>query len=145
MSQYTKKNGWYIDWGKVAEDVDVYKLSLNGSDEAEGLVGLINDKKNSAVKIHWAVSAPRNNPEIVGKANKAYNGVGGHLFAIGAEKSVDYGYGGYLYSDAADVKLLKHDTKEFGAKLIGGGNGYRFIIEEKDAHELLLKYNYEWR
>ena len=47
--------------------------------------------------ITWMVAAPENNSQIA--EIKKYNGVGGHLFAVAAQKSEDYGFGCAIISD----------------------------------------------
>lgn len=55
---------------------------------------LKNDTDAQAVYLYWASTAPRNN-KLLNGGKQDYAGVGGHLFAIAAEKSIEMGYGGY--------------------------------------------------
>ena len=49
-----------------------------------------------ALYITWMCTSPDNNKLL--NDNIKYLGVGGHLFAIAAKKSVDNGFDGYLYA-----------------------------------------------
>lgn len=140
LKTYNEKNGWYINWAEVPEDCRIFALKVKGSDEVQGLVAYKDMPDNLAILGHWAVAAPHNQKHLVGD-NKKYNGVGGHLFAIMAEASVNAGYDGFMYGKAANKKLLDVYIKEFGAEPIGD---LRFFINEENAHKLLDIYNYEW-
>ena len=61
LKGYNIKNGWYIDWNKVPDDVEVHALKVKGSERIEGLVGLRKDNNAQAMYIHWGVAAPDNN------------------------------------------------------------------------------------
>lgn len=85
-----KKKGWVFNWRhKSLENSEIYKLTIKGDTEIQGLIAMEDVPKNHAFHASLAESAPHNR----GKA-KRYNGVGGHLFAIAAKKSFDKGYGG---------------------------------------------------
>jgi len=71
--------------------------------DIQGLVAVANNKEMNAVYICWMCSNPQNNKEIVD--NVKYIGVGGHLFAIAAKKSCDFGYNGLMTGFAANKKL----------------------------------------
>lgn len=144
LKSYSQKTGWNVNWADVPDDVEVYGVSVQGSDEIQGLIGIRNDKEQQAVYLHWASTAPQNNKLITG-GMQAYTGVGGHLFAIGAEKSIDFGYGGYMYGYAANAAVEKHYIRSLGAHHIGMLHPYQFEIDERAAAELLKKYNYTWR
>ena len=60
---------------------------------------------------------PENNKLITDDVR--YYGVGGHLFAIAAQKSIEYGHGGLIYGFAANKELLKHYVKVFNGEFIG--------------------------
>lgn len=129
-------NGWNFNWqDEDLEKSKIYKLTLKGDNEIQGLVAVEDNKSNYSVYLKLAESAPHN----IGK-NKKYEGVGGHLFAIAAQKSVENGYGGFMYFEAKNSELVEHYTKMFGAEKIGGVHQYRMIIDEYSAQELLKKY-----
>ena len=73
-----------------------------------------------------------------------YLGVGGHLFAIAAQKSVDYGYDGYMYGFAANKELLDHYVETFNGEVIGVLHPYQFAIDEVNAKKIMEVYDYDW-
>lgn len=128
--------GWKFDWTSNSFlNSEIYKLTVDGSDEIQGLIALTDLKRSSAVYVNLAESAPHN----IG-AGKKYKGVGGHLFAIAVKKSVEYGYGGYVFMDAKNIELVKHYEKTLGALLLGRPHPYRMIIDEENAMKLLDIY-----
>ena len=145
LKKFSKKNGWRINWYSVPKDVEVFALATSsddGSIEIEGLVGIKNDIPANAVYVHWAVAAPHNNKHDFG--SQKYKGVGGHLFAIAAEKSLDYGHGGFIHAFALNEELLKHYCETLGAIYIGAQHQYQFIIDEEHALRLMEVYDYDW-
>ena len=56
---------------------------------------------------------------------------------ITAQKSVEKGYGGFIYFEAKNNDLIHHYHDAFGAKIIGGVHQYRMVIDEECAQELL--------
>lgn len=128
--------GWGFDWtsGSLVNS-EIYKLTVIGSNEIQGLIALTNLKRSSAVYVNLAESAPHN----IG-AEKKYSGVGGHLFAIAVKRSVEYGYGGYVFMDAKNIELVRHYEKTLGALLLGRPHPYRMIIDEENAMKLLEIY-----
>lgn len=76
--------------------------------------------------------------------NTKYTGIGGHLFAIAAQKSISYGYDGLLYGFAANRELLDHYMKVFHGEFIGMLHPYQFAIDEENAHRIMEMYDYEW-
>ena len=73
-----------------------------------------------------------------------YLGVGGHLFAIAAQKSVDYGYDGYMYGFDANKELLDHYVETFNGEVIGVLHPYQFAIDEVNAKKIMEVYDYDW-
>lgn len=131
-----KNKGWNFDWtADDLKDAIVYKLILENDDSIQGLVALKDMPNDYAVYLKLAESAPQN----IGN-NRNYEGVGGHLFAIAAQTSVDNGYGGFIYFEAKNIELVQHYQETFRGKLIGGVHQYRMIIDEDAAKELLSKY-----
>ena len=88
------------------------------------------------------VYSPDNNKLIMDDVR--YLGVGGHLFAIAAQKSVEYGYDGYMYGFAADQKLLDHYITAFDGEYIGMLHPYQFAIDERGAAKIMEVYDYDW-
>ena len=65
----------------------MYALALKDDNTIQGLVGIKNDINSYAVYLHLACTAPHNNKYEYG--SQKYVGVGGHLFAIAVDKSVE--------------------------------------------------------
>ena len=139
LKQYTEQNGWQINWIELPADVEVYELALKDTKEIQGLVAV---KNSRAAFLHWACTAPQNNKHDFGK--QKYSGVGGHLFAIAADKSVQWGYEGAMHGFALNKELLEHYMEKFNAEFLGMLHDYQFFINENDAKKLLEVYNYEW-
>jgi hypothetical protein len=134
-----KLNGWNFNWtDKQLKDAEIYKLCLKNDKKIQGLVALTDFKRDMAVYVNIAESAPHN----LGK-NKKFIGVGGHLFAIAAKVSMDKGYGGFVFMDAKNIELVKHYGKALGAVFLGRPHPYRMFIDEENAARLLEMYTFE--
>ena len=127
---------------EIPADVEVYALALKDTNEIQCLVGIKNDVNSHAVYLHWACTAPQNNKHDFGK--QKYIGVGGHLFAIAADKSIQWGYAGAMHGFAANKELLEHYINTFHAEFLGMLHDYQFFVNEIEAKKLLEVYNYEW-
>lgn len=136
-SQELKKlEGWAFDWNDSALMQDeIYKLTVAGQDTIEGMIALQYLERDRAVYVHIAESAPHNRG-----ADKRYMGVGGHLFAIAAQKSLDAGFGGFFFMDAKNLDLVHHYQKTLGAIWLGMPHEYRMLVEEDAAVRLLAVY-----
>ena len=138
-AELKKLRGWKFDWTHPSlNGAEIYKLTLKDGDEIQGLVALTEFDKDRAVYVNIAESAPEN----IGQ-NKQYNGVGGHLFAIAARRSVDLGYGGFMFMDAKNLELVEHYQKTLGATLLGRPHPYRMFVDEDAAKKLLEVYTLE--
>ncbi len=142
LKKFQEDNGWHINWNEVPEDVEVYALALHDTNEIQGLVGIKNDHDARAVYIHWACTAPQNNKHEFG--TQRYEGVGGHLFAIAVDKSMQWGYDGDVFGFAANAQLVEHYVNVFGAYHIGILHEYQIVIEGEASKRLLEVYSYEW-
>ena len=142
LKKFQETNGWHINWNEIPQDIEVYALALKDTNEIEGLVGIRNDTMSNAAYLHWACTAPWNNRHDMGK--QKYLGVGGHLFAIAADKSIQWGYGGVMHGFAANQELLAHYIEVFHAEYLGMLHQYQFFIGEEQARSLLEVYEYEW-
>lgn len=142
LSQYNDKNGWYINWKEIPQEVEVYALALKDDNSIQGLVGIKNDKEANAVYIHWAVVAPHNNKQLVDEPK--YIGVGGHLFAIAIDKSYDWNHKGVVYGFASNEKVLQHYIEKLNATYLGLLHKYQFSIMEDEAKKIKEVYDYEW-
>lgn len=130
---------WRFKWsGKDLNNSSIYKLTLKHDNEIQGLVAINDLKKDNAIYVKLAESAPHN----IGK-NKKYDGVGGHLFAIAIKKSIECGYDGFVFMDAKNMDLVRHYQKTLGAVHIGGAHPYRMFIDENNAHKILDYYTLE--
>lgn len=142
LKKFNVENGWHINWNEIPADVEVYALALKDTNEIQGLDGIKNDVNSHAVYLHWACTAPQNNKHDFGK--QKYIGVGGHLFAIAADKSIQWGYAGAMHGFAANKELLEHYINTFHAEFLGMLHDYQFFVNEIEAKKLLEVYNYEW-
>ena len=66
------------------------------------------------------------------------------MFAIAANKSVEYGFAGYMYGFAANKELLNHYVDTFQAEVIGVLHPYQFAIDGETARSIMEVYDYEW-
>ena len=105
LKQFQKNNGWHINWNEIPKDVEIYALALKDTNEIQGLIGIRDDISANAVYLHWACTAPHNNKHEYGK--QKYIGVGGHLFAIAADKSIQWEHDGAMHGFAANKDLLE--------------------------------------
>lgn len=142
LRKYNERNGWYVNWADLVDENEIYALVVEGSVDIQGLVAVANNKEMNAVYICWMCSNPQNNKEIVD--NVKYIGVGGHLFAIAAKKSCDFGYNGLMTGFAANKKLLEHYCTVFKAEHIGILHPFQFAIDEENAKKIMEVYDYEW-
>ena len=142
LRKYNKKNGWYTNWESLADENEIYALVVEGSVDIQGLVAVARNDDMQALYISWMCASPDNNKQIANEVK--YLGVGGHLFAIAAQKSVNYGYDGYMYGFAANKELLEHYVKVFQGEVIAILHPYQFAIDEQAAREIMEVYDYEW-
>lgn len=142
LRKFCRKDGWHINWAQIPADVEVYALALHDTNEIQGLVGVKNDRDAQAAYIHWASTAPHNNKHDFGK--QKYEGVGGHLFAIAVDKSMQWGYEGAVFGFAANADLVKHYVEAFGAFHLGILHEYQIVLEGEASRKLLEVYSYEW-
>lgn len=131
-----RKKGWNFNWlDGGLKDSTVYKLCLENDKVIQGLIAVTEFPRDKALYINLAESAPHN----LGK-NKKYEGVGGHLFALAANESLNKGYGGFLFLDAKNIELVDYYHEKFGATLLGMPHPYRMFIDEDNAARLLDIY-----
>ena len=99
-------------------------------------------EEKPSYKVLKKMFTPKNNKHDFGK--QKYSGVGGYLFAIAADKSVQWGYEGAMHGFALNRELLEHYMETFHAEFLGMLHDYQFFINENNAKKLLEVYNYEW-
>ena len=87
-------------------------------------------------------AAPQNNKILCD--NPKYTGVGGHLFAIAVDKSVEYGFDGVVVGNAANMDLVNHYCQVFKAEHIAMLHPYQIAIYENEAADIRRVYDYEW-
>ena len=143
LQKFNKKNGWYTSWNKLARDNEIYALVIKGTVDIQGLVAIRDDKDMQAAYVSWMVAAPQNNPQIV--EQKKYMGVGGHLFAIAAAKSEEYGYNCEMTGFAANEQLEQHYVDNFDAIRIHMLHPYQILITEDAGKRIKKAYTYEWK
>ncbi|WP_406537669.1 hypothetical protein [Fibrobacter sp.] len=142
LKKFTEKNGWGINWIDVPKEVEAFALALKENNEIQGLVGVRNDKDVKAAYIHWACTAPQNNKHALGR--QKFIGVGGHLFAIAADRSFAWGYDGIVHGFALNKELLNHYIDVLGAAYLGAMHPYQFFLNRIASQKLLEVYTYEW-
>ena len=142
LSKFNKKNGWYVNWADLILENEIYALVIKGTVDIQGLVALKAIDNYKAVYITWLCTAPQNNPMI--SKEKKYIGVGGHLFAIAVNCSINYGFEGAITGNAANPDLLKHYCEVFQATHLGIIHPYQFFIDEEKAKIIREVYQYEW-
>jgi hypothetical protein len=146
LKDYNKKTGWYVNWSKIPSEASIFKLTIRGDDEIQGLIAITPKKDHSAVYLNWAVTAPHNNPLMLEDGEmKKYEGVGGHLMAIAAEKSIEYGFEGAAYGFAANKDLMNYYVEKFGAEPLPVEHLYEVFYSEETMKKFLEAYNYEWK
>lgn len=137
--EFKQLKGWKFDWlDSDLDGAEIYKLTLKNENEIQGLIALTKFERDSAVYVNIVEAAPHN----LG-VNKQYNGVGGHLYAIAVQKSIENGYGGFVFMDAKNLELVEHYEKTLGATLLGRPHQYRMFINEENAQKLIDIYTLE--
>lgn len=121
---------------------EIYAIVVKGTVAIQGLVAVRPDANMKTSFVTWMVAAPHNNPEMV--ESKRYNGVGGHLFAIAAQKSFDYGFGCAISGFAANKDLMEHYVKAFAAEPICMLHQYQIFIPEESGKQIREVYTCEW-
>ena len=118
---------------------------MKGQEDIEGLIALRPDSTASAVYLELGNAAPHNQKGKAGE-KKRYDGVGGHLFAIAARRSVEEGYGGIIYGDAANEDVLRAFVERYGATPLPTRKyPLRFMIDGDALLQILNTYNFdEW-
>lgn len=144
LKDYNIKTRWNINWCQIPNEVEVYGITIKGSSEIQGLIGIRNAIESQSVFIHWASTSPNNNKQLR-NGKQDYLGVGGHLFAIAIEKSCEYGYNGNIYGYAINLNRLEHFINVFGAIHAPFLHQFQFIIDEIESKKIQEVYNYEWK
>jgi hypothetical protein len=142
LKGYNKKTGWYINWVMIPKECEIYALAVKGSEAIQGLVAVRDDKEVGLPYLHWVCAAPHNRKTA--DRGKKYEGVGGHLFAVAADISEQWGYNGEMHGFAANADLCKHYIETFGAEYVGQLHKYQIYINKEQAGIIRETYSYEW-
>ena len=134
LRKYNRKTGWWINWVSLIAENEIYALVVESSVDIQGLVAVAPDKNTNALYITWMCASPDNNKLL--SEDIKYLGVGGHLFAIAAQKSLEYGFGGFVYGFAANQNLLQHYVEVFNGEIIAMLHSYQFAIDEENAKRI---------
>lgn len=133
LEEPIKKNsykGWKFDWVKTQEDgYDIYELFTEENTVVQGRISL--KIEGGVVNIDIVESNPHN----VGKEGQ-YIGVGGHLFAIACQCSLESGCDGYV-AFTSKTNLITHYRESLNAQII---KGHRMYIDGAAARMLINKY-----
>jgi len=135
---HLSQKGWLFDWtANELRNTNIYKLMIKDDIAVQGLVSA--EVVRGAVYVHLAESAPHNRGE-----NKQYEGVGGHLFAIAMKLSTVNGFGGYVFFNAKNMKLVDHYVEMLGATRVPSRiHEYRMEVFEEVAQSIIEKYTLE--
>ena len=142
LSKFNVRTGWYTNWADLLDENEIYALVLKGTVSIQGLVAVRNDDVMKSAFVTWMVAAPANNPDV--SVTKRYNGVGGHLFAIAAQRSEESGYGCAISGFAANRQLMEHYCDKFEAEAICMLHPYQIFIPENAGKNIREVYSYEW-
>lgn len=122
--------GWKFNWGETEKNGNtIYELFLQGDNIVQGRISL--KIEGGIANVEIVESAPHN----YGHTGK-YEGVGGHLFAIACQCSLEAGCDGVVaFTSKSD--LVDYYRKTLNAVEI---NPRRMVIFENAAQILLDKY-----
>lgn len=122
--------GWKFDWSIPQKNgYTIYELFVNGDATVQGRIAL--KIEGGVANIDIVETAPHN----YGHTGK-YEGVGGHLFAIACQVSLENGCDGVVAFDSK-TDLVEYYKKELYAIEI---YPRRMVLFEKAAQRLLEKY-----
>lgn len=132
---------WQFDWTKPQKSgYDVYALRVKGNNTVQGLIAFKPEPSNRAIRVDIIEAAPHNNKHnpINTSKTKEYSGVGGHLFAEACKKSMEAGYGGYVYFKSK-TNLMEYYQTELGATIIDPKSRI-MAIDESASVKLIQRY-----
>ena len=142
LEKFNKRTGWYVNWTDLLEENEIYALVVKGTVSIQGLVAVRIDDTMQSSFVTWMVAAPCNTPTKT--TTKRYNGVGGHLFAIAAQRSREMGYNCAISGFAANHELMEHYCKILGAEPICMLHPYQIFVPEEAGKRIREVYTYEW-
>ncbi|MBQ2935872.1 MAG: hypothetical protein IJD96_06545 [Lachnospiraceae bacterium] len=144
LKKFNSKTGWYVNWELLSKENEIFAVVIKGTVDIQGLVAIDPRRNRDALYVSWMVAAPHNNQEICGVGKQKYYGVGGHLFAVAIQKSMEYGSGGAVFGFANNEERLRHYEKWFHAEHIGILHELHFLIADDAAVKIVEDYNYVW-
>lgn len=122
--------GWKFDWSKTEKNgYNIYELFLANDEIVQGRISLRIDGGVADVDI--VETAPHNFGH-----NGKYQGVGGHLFAIACQISLEAGCDGFV-AFTAKSDLITYYKKVLNAQV---ARGQRMYINEAAADILIEQY-----
>ncbi|MBO9613112.1 MAG: N-acetyltransferase [Dyadobacter sp.] len=124
------KKQFHFDW-KTEALYEVYGLKLVRSREILGLISLDYQASNRAIEIRLIANAS----EHTGR-RKRYERIAGSLIAFACSKSVEAGFGGFVYL-RPKTKIIDHYRSEYGFKY----TGFSMIIEGSNSEILINRYH----
>lgn len=144
LRKFNVKTQWYVNWENLLEENEIYALVIKGTVDIQGLIAVCRNDNYKTAFIQWMVASPANN-KVINDSIKYY-GVGGHLFAIACQKSMEYGYGGAVSGYAANYKLAEHYAYAFNAEIIKQHWELKplIFIDEQNASRIIETYDFEW-
>jgi len=128
----TKKEcrGWKFDWSTTQKNgYTVYELFVEGDDTVQGRISLT--IVGGVAEVDIVESAPHN----YGHTGK-YEGIGGHLFAIACQISMEAGCDGFV-AFTAKTNLVDYYKRTLKAQIIKGN---RMYLDDEAANILIDKY-----
>lgn len=132
ITEIKKKDyiGWKFDWGTTQKNgYTVYELFVEDDDAVQGRISLKIDGGVADVDI--VESAPHNYGH-----NGKYEGIGGHLFAIACQISLEAGCDGFV-AFTAKSDLVEYYKRTLKAQVVRGN---RMYLDEEAANILIDKY-----
>lgn len=61
LTKFNKRTGWYVNWSRFEDGIEIYALVLKGTMDIQGLIAIQNDSSSKSIHIVWACTAPWNN------------------------------------------------------------------------------------
>lgn len=122
--------GWKFNWSEAEKNGDIiYELFVRDDYKVQGRISF--KLEGGVADINIVETAPHN----YGHGGQ-YQGVGGHLFAIACECSLEAGFDG-VAAFTSKSNLVEYYKKELGAVEV---LPRRLVIYEREAQALLERY-----
>lgn len=142
LKGYTKRD-WYVNWSKLLQSGhEIYGLYVKGDKVVQGLVALKPEPNLKSVYVAWMVASPYNNREKTD--DPIYSGIGGHLFALAIQRSLECGFGGHIFGYAKNAVTKDRFINMHGAVYIGTLHPFHIEISGEAARKIWREYNYDF-